>query len=31
MIEDGSWRDEIYKKLYYSGEIKNPQELNVKN
>ena len=31
IIEDGLWRDEIYKKLYYGGEIKNPQELNVKN
>ena len=31
IIEDGLWRDEIYKTLYYDGEIKNPQELNVKN
>ena len=31
IIEDGLRGDEIYKKLYYGGKIKNPQELNVKN
>ena len=31
IIEDGLWGDEIHKKLYYGGKIKNPQELNVKN
>ena len=31
IIEDGLWGDEIYKKLCYGGDIKNPQELNVKN
>ena len=31
MIEDGLRGDEIYKTLYYDGEIKSPQELNVKN
>ena len=31
IIEDGLRRDEIYKTLYYDGEIKNPQKLNVKN
>ena len=31
-IKDGlGVRDKIYKTLYYDGEIKNPQELNVKN
>ena len=31
IIKDGLRGDEIYKTLYYSGKIKNPQELNVKN
>ena len=31
IIEDGLRGDEIYKTLYYDGEIKNPKELNVKN